>query len=106
MADEYGIDLSKVKTLEDYTEVLDTVHEKSTAAGKNVIGVSGLNFSLTTPLKALPEIPSFPALPLLQNTATSRAKRKFSTNMQARNMQITASWYAAGIMTATFPRIL
>lgn len=34
MADEYGIDLSKVKTLEDYTEVLDTVHEKSTAAGK------------------------------------------------------------------------
>ena len=33
MAEEYGIDLSTVKTLEDYTEVLKTVKEKSTAAG-------------------------------------------------------------------------
>ena len=60
MADEYGIDLSKVKTLEDYTEVLDTVHEKSTAAGKNVIGVSGLNFGLTTPFESLTGDPKLP----------------------------------------------
>ena len=42
MAEAYGIDMSKVKTLEDYTDVLKTVSEKSKAEGKDVVGVSGL----------------------------------------------------------------
>ena len=42
LAEEYGIDMSQVATLEDYTKVLETVAEKSKAAGQDVIGVSGL----------------------------------------------------------------
>ena len=60
MAEEYGIDLSTVKTLEDYTEVLKIVKEKSQEAGKDVIGVSGMNFNLTTPYESLTGQPTLP----------------------------------------------
>lgn len=60
MAEEYGIDLSTVKTLEDYTEVLKTVKDKSTAAGESVIGVSGMSFNLTTPYESLTGTPTLP----------------------------------------------
>ena len=53
MADEYGIDLNTVKTLEDYTAVLQTVKEKSEAAGKNVIGICGMNFCHAVPYESL-----------------------------------------------------
>lgn len=60
MAEEYGIDLSTVKTLEDYTEVLKTVKEKSTEAGQDVIGVSGMSFNLTVPYESLTGTPTLP----------------------------------------------
>lgn len=60
MAEEYGIDLSAVKTLEDYTEVLKTVKEKSEAAGQDVIGVSGMTFNLTVPYESLTGTPTLP----------------------------------------------
>lgn len=57
MAEEYGIDLSKVKTLDDYTEVLKTVSNKAKAENKKVIGISGLSspngFALLTPYESL-----------------------------------------------------
>ncbi|MDD7026052.1 MAG: ABC transporter substrate-binding protein [Lachnospiraceae bacterium] len=57
MAREYGIDLSRVKTLEDYTEVLKTVSEKAKAENRKVIGISGLSspngFALLTPYESL-----------------------------------------------------
>ncbi|MGN0304712.1 MAG: ABC transporter substrate-binding protein [Lachnospiraceae bacterium] len=57
MAREYGIDLSGVKTLEDYTQVLKTVSEKAKAENKKIIGISGLSspngFSLLTPYESL-----------------------------------------------------
>lgn len=56
MAEAYGIDLSKVKTLDDYTEVLKTVSEKSKAENKKVIGISGLSdngFGIITPYEGL-----------------------------------------------------
>lgn len=60
MAEAYGVDLTKVKTLADYTEVLKTVKEKSAAEGKNVIGVSGMKFNLTTPYESLTGQPTLP----------------------------------------------
>ena len=66
MAKEYGIDLTKVKTLVDYTEVLKVVSEKSKAAGKDVIGISGLNslgssaFQLSQPYESLTGMQSLP----------------------------------------------
>ncbi len=56
MAEAYGIDLSKIKTLDDYTEVLKTVAEKSKAENKKVIGISGLSddgFGIITPYEGL-----------------------------------------------------
>ena len=52
MAEEYGIDMSAVKTLDDFTQVLATVAEKSKSAGKDVIGVSGLTnaWSMAAPI--------------------------------------------------------
>lgn len=60
MAEAYGIDLSKVKTLADYTDVLKTVKEKSAAEGKNVTGVSGLSFALAVPYESLTGQPVLP----------------------------------------------
>ena len=55
MAEAYGIDLTKIKTLDDYTEVLKTVSEKSKAENKKVIGISGLSngFGIITPYEGL-----------------------------------------------------
>ncbi|MDA3734072.1 ABC transporter substrate-binding protein [Niameybacter massiliensis] len=60
IAKDYGIDLSTVKTLEDYTEVLKVVKEKSSAEGKDMIGISGLSFALTTPYESLTGTPALP----------------------------------------------
>ncbi len=70
MAKEYGIDLSKVKTLNDYTEVLKTVKEKSQAAGKNVIGISGLvnGFQLGVPYESLTGTPALPGASAIPET--------------------------------------
>lgn len=53
MAEAYGIDLSTVKTMEDYTDVLQVVKEKSDANGEDVIGVSGLAFCFAKPYESL-----------------------------------------------------
>ena len=53
MATEFGIDLSTVKTLEDYSAVLATVKEKT--EGQDVIGIagSGKDFDLAIPYESL-----------------------------------------------------
>lgn len=55
MAANYGIDLSAVKTLEDYTDVLKIVSDKAKAENKKVIGISGLSqgFTILTPFESL-----------------------------------------------------
>ena len=63
MAEAYGIDMSAVKTIEDYTAVLETVAEKSKAEGKDVIGVSGLTnaWPMAAPYESLTGNPLLPA---------------------------------------------
>lgn len=53
MAEEYGIDLNTVQSLEDYTAVLNVVKEKSDEAGKDTIGVCGTAFYLAAPCEKL-----------------------------------------------------
>ena len=53
MAEEYGIDLSTVKTLEDFTAVLQTVKEKAEAVGEDVIGTCGMDFCYAVPYESL-----------------------------------------------------
>lgn len=60
MAEAYGIDLSTVKTLEDFAPILETVKEKSMAEGKDVIGVSGLRYNLVEPYESLTGVPTLP----------------------------------------------
>lgn len=63
IAEEYGIDMSQVSSLEDYTAVLETVSEKSRAAGKDVIGVSGLinAWPMAVPYESLTGSTTLPA---------------------------------------------
>lgn len=83
MAQAYGIDMSTVKTLEDYTAVLQTVAEKSKAEGKDVVGVSGLTnaWSLSTPYEALtgnPQLPAAAAVPEFHNFADKADQQVFN----------------------------
>ena len=63
LAEEYGIDMSQVTTLDDYTKVLETVAEKSKAAGQDVIGVSGLinAWQMAAPYESLTGNATLPA---------------------------------------------
>ncbi len=63
IAEEYGIDMTNVKTIGDYTQVLQTVSEKSQAAGQDVIGVSGLinAWSMAAPYESLTGNTTLPA---------------------------------------------
>ena len=74
MADAYGIDMSKVKSIEDYTDVLKTVKEKSLAEKKDVIGVSGLGsaWQIAAPYETMTGTPTLPgacAVPEMKNFA-------------------------------------
>ena len=63
LAKNWGIDMSTVKSLDDYTAVLKTVAEKSKAENKEVIGVSGLSnaWSMAVPYESLTGNPTLPA---------------------------------------------
>lgn len=63
MAEAYGLDMTAVTSLEDYTDVLKTVSEKSKAEGKDVVGVSGLTnaWPMAAPYESLTGTPSLPA---------------------------------------------
>lgn len=83
MAQEYGINMDQVKTLEDYTEVLKTVSEKSKAAGKNVIGISGLTngWTMSTPYESLTgnvTLPAAAAVPEFDNFKNMKDKTVFN----------------------------
>lgn len=72
MAEEYGIDMSRVKTLDDYTEILHTVSEKSKTAGKDVIGIAGVTngWKLSNPYEGLAgnvQLPAVAAVPEFDN---------------------------------------
>lgn len=72
LAEEYGIDMSGVATIDDYTKVLETVAEKSKAAGQDVIGVSGLinAWQMAAPYESLtgnPVLPAAAAVPEYDN---------------------------------------
>lgn len=111
MAKEYGIDLSKVKKISDFTEVLKTVKEKSEAEGKKVIGICGLGggngFSLTNPYESLYGTPSFPgayAVPEYGNFKEEEGKvfNQYATKEYKEYVELTHSWFEAGY-TASEP---
>ena len=63
MAEEYGIDMTQVKSIDDYTKVLETVAAKSKEAGKDVVGVSGLTsaWPMAAPYESLTGNQKLPA---------------------------------------------
>ena len=89
MAEAYGIDMSAVKTLEDYTKVLETVAAKIQAEGKNVVGVSGLTnaWPMAAPYESLtgnPQLPAAGAVPEFNNFQEYQGRR-YSTSTPARS---------------------
>lgn len=112
MAKEYGIDLTKIKKLSDFTEALKIVKEKSKAAGKNVIGITGLagngnGFSLTNPYESLtgsPQLPGAFAVPEFGNFKEEAGKvfNQYATKEYKEYCELTHSWFEAGY-TASEP---
>lgn len=83
LAEEYGIDMSQVKTIDDYTEVLAAVSEKSKAAGQDVIGVSGLvnAWPMAAPYESLTgnsTLPAAAAVPEYNNFADMQGEDVFN----------------------------
>lgn len=106
MAEEYGIDMSDVKTVQDYTAVLATVAEKSKAANKSVIGISGLtnSFSLSNPYESLtgsPNLPGASTVPGLSNfsdLSSNEVFNQFESNDFLEYCKLTNEWNSAGYL--------
>ena len=106
MAEAYGIDMSAVKTLEDYTEVLEVVAEKSKAEGKNVVGVSGLTnaWPMAAPYESLtgnPKLPAAAAVPEFNNFQDVSGQAVFNQYASEEYMnycQIVRGWNQAGYL--------
>lgn len=83
MAKEYGIDMSQVKTIQDYTKVLETVSQKGKEAGKDIIGICGLTngWTLSTPYASLTgnvKLPAAAAVAEFKNFADMKDKTVFN----------------------------
>ena len=106
MAEAYGIDMSAVKTLEDYTKVLEVVAEKATAEGKNVVGVSGLTtaWPMAAPYESLtgnPKLPAAAAVPEFNNFQDVSGQAVFNQYASEEYMnycQIVRGWNQAGYL--------
>lgn len=103
MAEAYGIDLSKVKTLQDYTEVLKTVKEKSQAEGKNVTGISGLDFHLGVPYESLTQNLDLPGASAVPNTnlfgSEEEVFNQYATKEYMDYCKLVHGWYQEGYIS-------
>jgi putative aldouronate transport system substrate-binding protein len=102
MAKEYGIDLTTVKTMSDYTEVLKVVADKSKAAGKDVIGVSGLSFNLLVPYESLVGNPLLPGASAVAEYANFSGQEEvfnqYNTGEYMDYAKLVYSWNQAGYL--------
>lgn len=106
MAEAYGLDMSTVKTFEDYTKILETVAEKSKAEGKNVIGVSGLTgaWSMAVPYESItgnPKLPAAAAVPEFNNfkdVASQGVFNQYASEEYMNYCQTIRQWNKAGYL--------
>lgn len=107
MAKAYGIDMSTVKTVKDYTAVLKTVYEKSRAENKNVIGISGLNtaWEISNPYESLTgnqELPAAGAVPEFNNFLEEKGNvvfNQYATKEYMEFCQLMREWNQAGYLS-------
>ncbi|HIT91303.1 MAG TPA: extracellular solute-binding protein, partial [Candidatus Merdenecus merdavium] len=105
MAEEYDIDLSQVKTMEDFTEVLKVVSEKSAEAGKDVIGISGLStsgFSLSNPYESLVGSPNLPGASAVEEYGNFKGQEEVFNQYETQDYmdycKLIYSWNQAGYL--------
>ena len=106
LAEEYGIDMSQVSTLEDYTKVLETVAEKSKAAGQDVIGVSGLvnAWPMAAPYESLsgnstlPAVAAVPEYNNFEDMAGQTVFNQYASEEYMNYCKTVYSWNKAGYL--------
>lgn len=106
MAREYGVDMSTVHTLEDFTAVLQQVSEQSQAAGEQVIGVSGLTnaWPMAAPYESLtgnPKLPAAAAVPEFCNfsdMADQAVFNPYESQEYTQYCQIVRDWNLSGYL--------
>lgn len=104
MAKEYGINLDNIKNLADYTDVLKVVKEKSEAAGKSVIGISGLSnnmgFPLTNPFESLTGSASLPGVSAVSEFNNFKDEpevfNQYETKEYMDYCKLVHEWYKSG----------
>lgn len=100
MAKEYGIDLSTVKTLKDYTQVLKTVNEKSKAAGKNVIDVANMKWHFSDPYESLTNNPLLPGASAVKEYGNFKGQdevfNQYATQEYTDYCNLMHQWYTDG----------
>lgn len=106
MARNYGIDMSGVQTLEDYTSILEQLAQASQSAGQRVIGVSGLTnaWPMTAPFESLTgnaKLPAAAAVPEFHNFSDMAGQTVFNPYASEEYMtycQMVRSWNQAGYL--------
>ncbi|MGL6173407.1 MAG: ABC transporter substrate-binding protein [Cellulosilyticaceae bacterium] len=100
LADRYDIDLSNVKSIQDYTKVLEQVAYKSELSGNKVIGVSGLSFYLAHPYETLTgeaRLPGISAVPEYDNfEGVSGVFNQYETNEYMAFCNLIYEWQQRG----------
>lgn len=104
MAEDYGIDLSTVKTLEDYSQVLKIVKEKSTAEGREVMGISGLKYRLIEPYENLTGTLTLPGASPVKDygnfTDEEEVFNQYASKKYMNYCQLAYEWNQAGYTPA------
>lgn len=108
IADEYGIDLTTVKSLDDLTAVLAIVKEQSVSNGVDMIGVAGLGnnmgFSITNPYESLvgtPAIPGAAAVPEYNNfQGMPEVFNQYASDDYMEYCKTVREWYENGYTSA------
>lgn len=106
LAESWGIDMSAVKSIEDYTKVLETVAAKSKEEGKNVVGVSGLTnaWAMAAPYESLtgtPTLPAAAAVPEFKNFEDMAGQKVFNQYASQEYMdycETVRAWNKAGYL--------
>lgn len=106
LARDYGIDMSGVQTLEDFTSILEQLTQASQSAGQRIIGVSGLTnaWPMAAPFESLTgnaKLPAAAAVPEFVNFSDMAGQTVFNPYASEEYMeycQMVRSWNQAGYL--------
>lgn len=101
LADKYGIDVSSIKTIQDYEKVLEQVMAKSKAEGQKMIGIAGLKYNNIFGYEALlnnSELPASYAVDQFNffNDVKGKVFNQYETKDYENYLNLAHNWFKKG----------